>query len=90
MTRPVWMILIGFVMVLVGGIVMPFLMLPGVGVIPLDRLNTALAFLIPIFFYAVSLAGLFLGMTGAVFYVRLKKPPQQSSSREKNPFVSQP
>ena len=84
MTHPVRMILAGFVMVLVGGIVAPYLMLPGVGVIRLDLMNVILAFVLPIFSFGVSVAGLFLGMVGAVFYVRVRKPSQPSSNLKKN------
>jgi hypothetical protein len=80
--RPVWMILIGFVMVLVGGIVMPFLMLPGVGVIQLNKYHGALAWILPFSSYCVSVAGLFLGLIGSATYVRLKKPPRSSSRHE--------
>ena len=75
--------LIGFFMILVGGIVMPYLMLPEVGVIPLDRLNVALGFIIPIFSYGLSVTGLFLGIVGAAMYVRRKRPLQHSSDHEK-------
>jgi hypothetical protein len=84
MTRPVWMILLGFVMVLVGGIVLPYLMLPGVDVIPLERINGAPAFLIPILSYGMSVAGLFLGIIGTAMYVRIKRPPHPPSD-PKNP-----
>ena len=89
MTRPVWMILIGFVMILVGGIVMPYLMLPGVAIIPLDRINVALSFIIPIASYGVSVAGLFLGVIGTAMYLRIKKPPQHPSDPKKpsGPFL---
>lgn len=80
MTRPVWMILIGFFMVLVGGIVLPYLMLPQVEVIPLDKLNITLAFLIPIVSYGMSVAGLFMGIIGSAMYVRIKRPPQHRIS----------
>ena len=83
MTRPVWMILLGFVMVCVGGIVLPYLMLPGVGVIRLDLMNVALGFILPLFSFGVSVAGLFLGMVGAVMYVRIKKPSQPPSNPKK-------
>ena len=83
MTRPVWMILLGFVLVLVGGIVLPYLMLPGVGVIQLERINGARAFLIPLVSYAMSVAGLFLGIIGTAMYVRIKRPPQRPSDPKK-------
>ena len=83
MTRPVGMILLGFVLVLVGGIVMPYLMLPGVGVIPLDRLPVALSVIVPLFSYGLSVAGLFLGIIGAAMYVRIKRPPQHPSNPQK-------
>ena len=83
MTRPVWMILIGFVMVLVGGIVMPYLMLPGVGIIPLDRINATIALVLLILSYGLSVAGLFLGIIGAAMYVRIKRPPQHTSNSDK-------
>jgi hypothetical protein len=83
MTRPVWTILLGFVMVLVGGIVLPYLMLPGVDVIPLERITGALAFLIPILSYGMSVAGLFLGIIGTAMYVRIKRPPQRPSDSKK-------
>jgi hypothetical protein len=83
MTRPVWMILLGFVMVCVGGIVLPYLMLPEVDVIPLERINGALAFLIPILSYGISVAGLFLGIIGTATYVRIKRPPTRPSDPKK-------
>ena len=83
MTRPVWMIVIGFVMVLVGGIVMPYLMLSEVGVIPLERLPVAISVIIPVFSYGVSVAGLFLGIVGTAMYVRIKRPPEHPSHPEK-------
>jgi hypothetical protein len=88
MNRPVWMILIGFVMVLLGGIVMPFLMLPGVGVFPLDRVHGALAWILPFSSYSVSVAGLFLGLIGSATYVRMRKPPHSSTRHEErsNPY----
>lgn len=89
MTRPVWMILIGFVMVLVGGIVMPFLMLPGVGIIPIESINETLAWILLFSSYGMSVAGLFLGIIGSATYVRMRRPPQQSSGSEKRsgPFL---
>jgi hypothetical protein len=89
MTRPIWMVLIGFVMVLVGGIVLPYLMLPGVAIIPLDRINETLAWFLVIFTYGMSVAGLFLGTIGAVYYVRIKKPPKTptDSKRPSGPFT---
>ena len=88
MTRPVWMILIGFVMVLVGGIVMPYLMLPGVGIIPLDRINATIALVLINLSYGLSVAGLFLGIIGAAMYVQIKRPPQHPSIPKKpsDPF----
>ena len=83
MTRPVWIIVIGFVMVLMGGIVMPYLMLPEVEVIPLDKINGILAFAIPLFSNVVSATGLFLGIIGAAMYVRIKRPPQHPSHPKK-------
>jgi hypothetical protein len=83
MTRPVWMILLGFVMVLVGGIVLPYLMLPEVDVIPLENINGAVAFVIPLLSYGMSVAGLFLGIVGAAMYVRVKRPPNRPSDPKK-------
>jgi hypothetical protein len=80
MNRPVWMIVVGFVMVLVGGIVMPYLMLPGVAIIPLESINETLAWFLLIFSYGLSVSGLFLGTVGAVMYVRIKRPPRHSSN----------
>jgi hypothetical protein len=84
MTRPVWMVVIGFVLVLVGGIVMPYLMLSEVGVIPLEKLPVTLSFLIPLFSYGMSVAGLFLGIIGTAMYVRNNKPPQHPSNPGKH------
>jgi hypothetical protein len=83
MTRPVWMILLGFVLVCVGGILLPYLMLPEVDVIPLERINGALAFLIPLLSYSMSVAGLFLGIIGTAVYVRIKRPPNRPSDPRK-------
>jgi hypothetical protein len=83
MTRPVWMILIGFVMVLVGGIVLPYMMLPEVDVIPLEKINGVVAFVIPLLSYGMSVAGLFLGIVGAAMYVRVKRPPHRPSDPKK-------
>jgi hypothetical protein len=88
MTRPVWMILIGFVLVLVGGIVMPYLMLPGVAIIPLTKINESIAWLLLFLSYGASVAGLFLGIIGAAMYMRIKRPPQHAADPEKrsSPF----
>ncbi len=83
MTGPARTILLGFVMVLIGGIVLPYLMLPGVDVIPLERINGAWAFVIPVLSYGISVAGLFLGIIGTAMYVRIKRPPQRPSDPKK-------
>ncbi|HTX92646.1 MAG TPA: hypothetical protein VMC09_15655 [Anaerolineales bacterium] len=75
MTRPIWMILIGFVMVLVGGIVLPLLMVSKI--IPLTLINDTLAWFLIFFSYGISVAGLFLGVIGSAMYVRQRRPPQK-------------
>jgi hypothetical protein len=75
------MILIGFVMVLVGGIVMPLLMV--VKIIPLTSINAAVAWILLFSSYGVSVAGLFLGVIGSAMYMRLRKPPQDTFANDK-------
>ena len=62
-TRPVWYMLIGFILVLLGA-VLPFLM-----VLKVLPSTFALNFLA----YGASVAGLFLGIIGAAMYVRFNK-----------------
>ena len=59
------MIAIGFVMVVVGGIVLPLLMV-------IKALTST--YFLNFFSYGVSVSGLFLGIIGSAMYVRLKKP----------------
>ena len=83
MTRPAKMIVLGFVMILVGGIVLPYLMLPAVGIIPVESMNPTIAFALEIASYSVSVAGLFLGVIGAAMYMRVKRPPQEATAPQK-------
>jgi len=62
-SRPVQLILIGFVLVVLGA-VLPLLM-----VLQVIRSTFALNF----FAYAASISGLFLGLIGTAMYVRLDK-----------------
>jgi hypothetical protein len=62
-SRPVQLILIGFVLVLLGW-VFPLLMV--LRVVPSS-------FLLNFFSYGASISGLFLGIIGASMYVRLNK-----------------
>jgi hypothetical protein len=82
MSHPVRLILLGFFMVLGGGIVLPYLMLPGVGVIPLTRIDATLAWIIPFGSYAVSVAGLFLGLLGSAYFLRKRRHPRPPSLRK--------
>ncbi|HVM71690.1 MAG TPA: hypothetical protein VMT91_08020 [Anaerolineales bacterium] len=83
MTRPVRMIVLGFVMVLVGGIVLPYLMLPAVGIIPVESMNPTIAFALEIASYGVSVAGLFLGVIGVAMYMRVERHAQEATAPEK-------
>lgn len=66
---PVTTILVGFFLMLIG-LLLAVLMLPGLHIIPST-------FLMNILSYIASVAGLFMGLVGVVFYIRLnrnKKP----------------
>jgi len=67
MTKPLRLIVIGFFMILLGGIVMPFLMF--FKLVPST-------FFLNFSSYAVSVSGLFLGIFGSAMYVRVKRPPK--------------
>jgi hypothetical protein len=73
--HPVRMILIGFFMLLVGGVILPFLMV--VRVITITAINETLAWILIFGSYAMSVAGLFLGVIGFAMYARTKRPPKQ-------------
>ena len=74
MAHPVRMIIFGFFMVLVGGVVMPFLMV--LKVISVTTINQALAWFLIFGSYALSVAGLFLGVIGFSMYARSRRPPK--------------
>ena len=63
--HPILIILIGFVLMIVG-VIFPYLMLPSVNVI---KSSFPLIFLT----YTVQVSGLFLGIIGTAMLVRLKK-----------------
>jgi hypothetical protein len=62
-------------MVLVGGVVMPFLMV--IRVIRVTEINETLAWILIFGSYGMSVAGLFLGIIGMAMYTRIKRPPAQ-------------
>ncbi len=74
MANPLRMILIGFFMLLIGGVVLPFLMV--IKVISITTINGALAWILIFGSYAMSVAGLFLGVIGFAMYARSKRPPK--------------
>lgn len=74
MAHPLRMILIGLGMVLVGGIIVPFLMV--IKVISVTSINEALAWILIFGSYGMSVAGLFLGIIGFAMYARIKRPPK--------------
>ncbi len=68
------MILIGLGMVLVGGVILPFLMV--IKIIPVMSINETLAWILIFVSYGMSVAGLFLGIIGVAMYARFKRPPK--------------
>ncbi len=72
--HPLRMILIGLGMVLVGGVILPFLMV--IKIIPVTSINETLAWILIFVSYGMSVAGLFLGIIGVAMYARLKRPPR--------------
>ncbi len=72
--HPLRMILIGLGMVLAGGVILPFLMV--IKIIPVMVINETLAWVLIFGSYAMSVAGLFLGIIGVAMYARLKRPPK--------------
>ena len=66
--------MIGLGMVLVGGIIVPFLMV--IKVISVTSINEALAWILIFGSYGMSVAGLFLGIIGFAMYARIKRPPK--------------
>jgi hypothetical protein len=68
------MILLGFLMLLLGGVVLPFLMV--IKVISVTSINETLAWILIFGSYAMSVAGLFLGVIGFAMYARLRRPPK--------------
>ncbi len=73
MAHPRRMIVIGFLMVLVGGVILPYLMT--IRVINVTAINEALAWVLIFGSSAISVAGLFLGVIGFASYARSKRPP---------------
>lgn len=80
MAHPLRMIIIGFLMALIGGVVMPLLMV--VKVINLTGINQTLAWILLFGSYAVSVAGLFLGIIGFASFARLKKTQKDYQDRQ--------
>ncbi len=76
MSRSLRFILLGLAMVLVGGVVLPFLMV--IRVIRVTEINEALAWILIFGSYGMSVAGLFLGVIGVAMYARIKRPPTQN------------
>ncbi len=74
MAHPRRMIVIGFLMVLVGGVIIPYLMT--IRVINVTAINETLAWILIFGSYAVSVAGLFLGVIGFASYARSRRPPK--------------
>ena len=74
MTKPLRWIWIGFGMVFVGGIVLPFLMV--IRVISLTTMNGTLAWILIFGSYGMSVSGLFLGIIGTAYHVRLRNKPE--------------
>jgi|WetSurMetagenome_2_1015567.scaffolds.fasta_scaffold308308_2 hypothetical protein len=74
MGHPVRLIVIGFFMTLIGGVVLPFLMV--LHILPVAEINQVLAWILIFGSYAMGIAGLFLGIIGAAMYVRTKQPPK--------------
>ena len=75
MSRSLRFILIGLAMVLVGGVVLPFLMV--IRVIRVTEINETLAWILIFGSYGMSVAGLFLGVIGVAMDARTKRPPTQ-------------
>jgi hypothetical protein len=69
------MIVTGFFMLLIGGIILPFLMV--IKVISITTINGTLAWILIFGSYAMSVAGLFLGVIGFAMYARSKRPPKE-------------
>ena len=65
MEKPTWLIVIGFIME-VAAIVLVALMLPSVNVIPSS-------ILLNLFAFAISVAGLLMGVIGSVSIVKLSR-----------------
>ncbi len=80
MAHPLRMIIIGFLMLLVGGVVMPLLMV--IQVIPVTRINETIAWLVIFGSYGASVAGLFMGIVGFTQYASLQKKKRARDSSE--------
>jgi hypothetical protein len=74
MAHPIRMIVLGFFLVLVGGVILPFLMV--IKIIQVTAINQALAWILIFGSYAMSVAGLFLGVIGFAMYARSKRSPK--------------
>ncbi len=66
--------MIGVFMMLIGGIIVPFLMV--IKVISVTTINGTLAWILIFGSYGMSVAGLFLGIIGFASYARSKRPPK--------------
>ena len=75
MAHPFRLIWIGVAMMLVGGIILPFLMT--IRVINVDAINQVLALILEFASYAIGVAGLFMGIIGVATYTRIKRPPNK-------------
>jgi len=74
MAHPRRMILIGFLMLLLGGVILPYLMT--IHVIDVTAINEVLAWVLIFGSYAMSVVGLFLGVIGFATYTRSKRTPK--------------
>ncbi len=75
MEHPGRMILIGSVLLVVGGIILPFLMT--IRIINVTAINEVLAWILIFGSYSMSVVGLFLGVIGFTMYARKRRPPEK-------------
>ncbi len=80
MAHPLRLIIAGFLMALIGGVVMPFLMV--VKIVDVTRIKEAFAWILIFGSYAVSVAGLFMGIIGFASFARLKKAKKEYENRQ--------
>ena len=66
--------MIGFLMLLLGGVILPYLMT--IHVIDVTAINEVLAWVLIFGSYAMSVVGLFLGVIGFATYTRSKRTPK--------------